>query len=533
MSNKINYIISELKDQYLIDDNLRPWIIGFSGGKDSTALLQLVWLAISEVPLEERKREVHVVCNDTLVENPVIQAYVYGVLKKIKEAAASMSMPIRVETTIPRLEDTFWVNVIGRGYPVPNNAFRWCTDKMKIKPTSRFLTDQVAENGEAIILIGTRSSESTTRAKSIKKHEIRGKRLTKHPHNPNTYVYSPIKDLLIEEVWYIINAMTSPWGANNSELFQIYMDASADDYECPTIVTDKSHRSCGQSRFGCWTCTVVKEDKSLTSLVNKGLTWLEPLLRLRESMVEERNKSQNRLPIRRNMKNAVNEDGDNLGTYDPEYRIKLLEQVLSSQRAIQKENSNIELITNQELVAIQVIWHRDAADRTEITGWGTPSIPKFHLDHVMFRGIVFLDSEDTIKLPLTTTKKGIDATSEIYKAILPFMKEAMQNVIPFLKTVTKLGDEANDYRKLLEEQMEKKCVVEMKSMQFTHSIRNFIEPDLNMDIIAQKKETIRIAYDVNKKIANKAKNYSESKSYKELGEITFDYYVQMEELGDE
>jgi hypothetical protein len=173
------------------------------------------------------------------------------------------------------------------------------------------------------------------------------------------------------------------------------------------------------------------------------------------------------------------------------------------------------------------------ADRTEITGWGTPSIPKFHLDYVMFRGIVFLDSEDTIKLPLTTTKKGIDATSEIYKAILPFMKEAMQNVIPFLKTVTKLGDEANDYRKLLEEQMEKKCVVEMKSMQFTHSIRNFIEPNLNMDIIAQKKETIRIAYDVNKKIANKAKNYSESKSYKELGEITFDYYVQMEELGDE
>lgn len=361
MSNKINYIISELKDQYLIDDNLRPWIIGFSGGKDSTALLQLVWLAISEVPLEERKREVHVVCNDTLVENPVIQTYVYEVLKKIKEAAASMSMPIRVETTIPRLEDTFWVNVIGRGYPVPNNAFRWCTDKMKIKPTSRFLTDQVTENGEAIILIGTRSSESTTRAKSIKKHEIRGKRLTKHPHNPNTYVYSPIKDLLLEEVWYIINAMTSPWGANNSELFQIYMDASADDYECPTIVTDKSHRSCGQSRFGCWTCTVVKEDKSLTSLVNKGLTWLAPLLKLRESMVEERNKSENRLPIRRNMKNAVNEDGDNLGTYDPEYRIKLLEQVLNSQRIIQKENPNIELITNQELVAIQVIWHRDAA----------------------------------------------------------------------------------------------------------------------------------------------------------------------------
>lgn len=361
MSKRINYIISELKDQYLIEDNLRPWIIGFSGGKDSTALLQLVWLAILQVPINERQREVYVVCNDTLVENPVIQTYVSEVLSKIKEASASMSMPIRVDTTIPRLEDTFWVNTIGRGYPVPNNAFRWCTDKMKIKPTSRFLTDRVTENGEAIILIGTRSDESAARAKSIKKHEIQGKRLTKHPHNPNTYVYSPIKDLLLEEVWYIINGMTSPWGADNSQLFQIYMDASADDYECPTIVTDRSHSSCGQSRFGCWTCTVVKKDKSLTALVKSGQIWLDPLLKLRESMVEERNKSKNRLPIRRNMKNAVNADGDNLGTYDPEYRIKLLEQVLTAERTMQNEKPQIKLITDQELAAIQVIWHRDAA----------------------------------------------------------------------------------------------------------------------------------------------------------------------------
>lgn len=361
MSKRINYIISELKDQYLIEDNLRPWIIGFSGGKDSTVLLQLVWLAISEVPLKERRREIHVVCNDTLVENPIIQSYVSEVLNKIKDAAASMSMPIRVETTIPRLEDTFWVNIIGRGYPVPNNAFRWCTDKMKIKPTSRFLTEKVAENGEAIILIGTRSSESANRAKSIKKHEIRGKRLTKHPHNPNTYVYSPIKDLLLEEVWYIINTMTSPWGADNSQLFQIYLDASADDYECPTVITDKSHSSCGQSRFGCWTCTVVKEDKSLTGLVNKGYAWLDPLLKLRQNMIDVRNDTDNRLPIRRNFQNAVNSDGDNLGMYNPKYRIELLKQVLNAQRTIQKGGKNIELITNQELVAVQVIWHRDAA----------------------------------------------------------------------------------------------------------------------------------------------------------------------------
>lgn len=46
MSPRIHYIVSEIEDQYLYPDQARPWIIGFSGGKDSTALLQLVWLAV-------------------------------------------------------------------------------------------------------------------------------------------------------------------------------------------------------------------------------------------------------------------------------------------------------------------------------------------------------------------------------------------------------------------------------------------------------------------------------------------------------
>ncbi len=360
MSNRINYIISELEDQYLMDDDFqRPWIIGFSGGKDSTALLQLVWLALKQIPANQRKRKIYVICNDTLVENPIIVDYVEIVLDKIRQAAVEQGLPIEVNKTIPRLEDSFWVNIIGRGYPVPNNAFRWCTDKMKIKPTSRFVTEQVAENGEAIILIGTRSAESQTRANSIKKHEIRGKRLTKHPHHHNTFVYAPIKELMLEEVWYIINTMSSPWGADNSQLFQIYSDASADDYECPTMVSDKQHTSCGQSRFGCWTCTVVTEDKSMTALVNKGQEWLRPLLELRASMFDKRNISENRMPTRRNGQHAVTEDGQNQGNYTEKYRAELLEEILIAQRKVQEDKPKLNLITHQELVAIQVIWNRD------------------------------------------------------------------------------------------------------------------------------------------------------------------------------
>ena len=367
MSPRIHYIVSEIEDQYLYPDQARPWIIGFSGGKDSTALLQLVWLAVQQVPAMLRTRTIYVVCNDTLVENPVIQRYVDEVLLKIEKAAVENGMPIEVKKTRPRLEDTFWVNSIGRGYPVPNTAFRWCTDKMKIKPTSRFITEQVAADGEAIILIGTRSDESTTRARSIKKHEIRGKRLTKHPDQPNTFVYAPIRDLFLEEVWYIINAMTSPWGADNAQLFQIYRDASADDYECPTMVTDDQHTSCGKSRFGCWTCTVVKEDKSMGALVQKGVEWLRPLLDLRKQMIEDRNKSENREPFRRNGQEAVSDDGVNQGVYKESYRAKLLEQVLTAQFEIQKTMPDIELITNQELVAIQVIWHRDLCFKHEVS----------------------------------------------------------------------------------------------------------------------------------------------------------------------
>lgn len=359
MSKRIKYIISELKDQYLIEDKNRPWIIGFSGGKDSTALLQLVWSSLKELDKNSLKRDVFVICNDTLVENPLVVNYVDKVLAKIEKAAVEQGLPIKVQKTIPRLEDSFWVNTVGRGYPVPNNAFRWCTDKMKIKPTSRFITEQVAENGEAIILIGARSAESSQRAKSIKKHQIRGKRLTLHPNHANTFVYSPIKELMLEEVWYIINTMNSPWGADNNELFQIYADASADDYECPTMVTDKQHTSCGQSRFGCWTCTVVKEDKSMTALINNGNEWMKPLLDLRESMVEERNVSENRSETRRNGQRAVTEDGHNQGNYTEKYRAQLLEQILATQKQLQESNPNITLINNQEMVAIQVIWNRD------------------------------------------------------------------------------------------------------------------------------------------------------------------------------
>ena len=354
----VQNIIDEILDQYMFaDPSKRPWIIGFSGGKDSTVMLQLVWKA-----LEKTKhfhgfvgRDVYVVSNDTMIENPIIVEYLCGILDMIEQAAVEQDMPIHVVRTIPRLEDSLWVNMIGKGYPAPNNAFRWCTERLKIKPTARFITEQVDAFGEAIILIGTRYSESANRAKTMKSHSIKGKRLTKHPIQPNTWMYAPIRYLSLEQVWYVINTMASPWGADNHQLFKIYANASADDYECPEVVTDTTHVSCGQSRFGCWLCTVVKEDKSMAALISNGFEWLKPLLIYRDWIVFERNNISNRMNTRRNGTKAIND----MGCYTPSFRALMLEKLLETQKEIQQNHPNVQLITNQELIAIQTIWYRD------------------------------------------------------------------------------------------------------------------------------------------------------------------------------
>lgn len=363
MSKRIDNIVDDIKEQYLEKDNNIPWIIGFSGGKDSTVVLTLVWRALlairEEVGNDALARQVYVVNNDTLVENPIITDYIVEVLDCIRTAAIKQKLPLNVQVTVPKLEDSFWISFLGKGYPVPNNTFRWCTDRLKIKPTTQFILDKVDAMGEAIVLIGTRLTESATRAKSIRRHEIKGKRLTKHPLNPNTYTYPPIKDLYLEEVWHILKNEPSPWDYDNKKLLQIYANAAADDYECPTVITDKTQPSCGQSRFGCWVCTVVREDKSMKALINNGNQWMAPLLRYRDEMVAGRNVSENRYSTRRNGQLAQDAEGHNQGNYTFEYRCDMLRKLLALQRDMQKVKPHMELISNQELVAIQINWYRD------------------------------------------------------------------------------------------------------------------------------------------------------------------------------
>jgi DNA sulfur modification protein DndC len=361
MSLNIQHLENEIIDQYLYDETDRPWIIGFSGGKDSTMLLQVVWNALRKIDpvLLSHSRRIYVVCNDTMVENPRMVKFIKKTLQRIQEAANTQSIPLTVHETMPMIEDSFWVRLIGLGYPAPNRFVRWCTERLKINPTTRFILEKINDSGEAIILLGTRSDESSQRAKSIKKHEVKGQRLRKH-QLPNAFVYAPIKDVSTNQLWQYLNQVPPPWGGTHKELVTLYRNANAGD--CPLVIDDTTP-SCGNSRFGCWTCTVVNKDKSMEGLIDNGEEWMLPLAEIRNFLVETRdNPEKYRSKTRRN---GQEKEGV-WGPYLFETRAEILRRILIAQKEIQKEEG-FELITHQEMVLIQYHWFRDSFFKTKVS----------------------------------------------------------------------------------------------------------------------------------------------------------------------
>lgn len=300
---KINEVIEEMKLVYKNDN--RPWIIGYSGGKDSTVVVQLAFSMLESLSPEQRHKPIYVVSSDTLIENPIVLGYLKEASQLINEGAKAKNLPLYANMVHPDYNNTFWTNIIGKGLPTPTSIrFRWCTERLKIKPSNTFIEEKVKENGEVIVLLGVRKSESIARKIRIENRAIDGYLLTPHGSLQNTYVYNPIVDYTTDDVWKTLlsNNGVTPWGGDNNELFALY--AGSDAGECPFTITknDKGEvdsPSCGNSRFGCWICTVVKEDKSLTGFIKNGENWLMPLLDFRSWLLSIRDKHEYRQQFRR------------------------------------------------------------------------------------------------------------------------------------------------------------------------------------------------------------------------------------------
>ena len=380
--------LDEVADLYLSDEI--PWVVGYSGGKDSTAALQLVWLALAKLSPEELKKSVFVISTDTLVENPVVAAWVTKSLDNINKAAAKQGLPITAHQLTPETQNTFWVNLIGRGYPAPRPKFRWCTERMKIQPSTQFISSVVQEHGEAILVLGTRKAESAARAKVMNRFEekrTRG-RLSPNGSLPNSFVYSPLEDWTNDDVWLFLMQMKNPWGYNNKDLLTMYQGATAGG-ECPLVV-DTSTPSCGDSRFGCWVCTLVDKDKSMQAMIqnDQEKEWMLPLLQLRDELDVHDDRH---LRDFRRLNGAVQlfHDRPIPGPYKQDIREQWLRKVLEAQEYIRangpKEVRDISLITRDELEEIRRIWvveKHEIEDNLPVvyeTATGTP-YPAVRLD---------------------------------------------------------------------------------------------------------------------------------------------------------
>ena len=355
----VSALITQTQHLYLSDGV--PWVIGYSGGKDSTAVLQLVWLALAGLPAEQRVKPVHVISTDTLVENPVVAAWVNHSLEVMQDSADAQGLPITPHRLTPAVSDTFWVNLIGRGYPAPRPKFRWCTERLKIKPSNRFIRDMVRSHGEAILVLGTRKAESSGRSSRMNALESRRVRDLLSPNDslPNCLVYSPVENWSNDDVWTFLMQEPNPWGYTNKELLTMYQGASADG-ECPLVV-DSTTRSCGDSRFGCWTCTLVEQDKSMAAMIqnDEEKEWMLPLLELRNALdvADDRH-----LRDFRRMNGSVQlfHESPIHGPYTQEAREEWLRRLLNAQAWIRDNGpdhvSRIELVTLPELEEIRRIW---------------------------------------------------------------------------------------------------------------------------------------------------------------------------------
>lgn len=355
LETKIACIQADLLDEYQAE-HCDPWIVGFSGGKDSTVVTHLVLDMLLALPPSERTRPIHVVSNDTLVESPLVMGHISRVQDEIRSAADAWRLPIKVVTTTPDPSATFWVNMIGRGYPSPNRSFRWCTDRMKILPTSRYIKDQVASSGEVILLLGVRRDESATRAGTIARYD-NGERLHRHNDLAGCMVYRPIVDLTTDEVWEFLATNSPPWGGSHTSLIKLYRDAGGG--ECPVVTSKSDAPSCGStsSRFGCWTCTVVEKDRSLEGFVEAGFSEFEPLILFRDWLFQIRNEPSRRMARRRDGRVTVTDEGIFVpGPFTLATRIEILERLQALQQRVGRQ-----LITPDEVDRIRQIWADDAA----------------------------------------------------------------------------------------------------------------------------------------------------------------------------
>jgi len=309
------------------------WMITYSGGKDSSALVSFVIWCLQTGKVEAPK-SLTVLYADTRMELKPLHDTAMTVLKRISELGYATRI------VQPPLEQRFWVHILGRGLQPPKRTQRWCTRVLKADPMNKAITEIEAEygSGTVLALTGVRKGESDKRDEVIKTscskndgecgqgwYQQSRHALAPLMHWRSCWVWrwnygddNPLKEVLgIEDVYF-----------------------PADDFQ--------------DIRTGCFKCELVTEDLSFKYLAMKP-AWkhLAPIHRL--TIVYEFL----RLPVNRLRKwePSVNADGrlrDNSGAIGPS-TIDARKMAFEMIKDIEAESGH-QFIDAEEEAYIRALW---------------------------------------------------------------------------------------------------------------------------------------------------------------------------------
>jgi len=335
-NGRVRKAMRRIKDAYRADSD--PWIVGYSGGKDSTAVLQLVYRALSR--LRHYHKPVTVVYCNTGVEIPCASRLALKALREFRRECREQELPIQTAVVRPRLSERFFAKVIGRGYPPPTDKFRWCTDRLITRPVFDLLRKK--RHQRAAVVVGVREDESSTRSLTLQENPHEADFWRQQRGYVSRRLFMPILDFTVKTVWHLNLASGGPKSLRTPQLADLYADASG----CP----DRRARNgapCVDARFGCWTCTVSKHGVTLRNLINAGRKELSSLLDFRLWLEAERDNPRYRWRRRRN--------GDpGPGPMTMRWRRKALDKLLAAQRL-----SGISLIGDDEVSLIRQMWRQE------------------------------------------------------------------------------------------------------------------------------------------------------------------------------
>lgn len=388
---KIKQSKEVIRKMYLDKEDPRDWVVAYSGGKDSTCVAGLVVSVIESLKEEEKIRFVHLIMSDTQMENPLVHQHMVTQCELINKYAKEKNLPISCKIVTRPIEESYMYLVLGKGYPLPynNGKGRWCTDRLKIKPSVK----AVKAINPSYILTGVRHAESQSRSRSIDKLSI-DEFIGRHSQMKEAKTLNPIIYWTVEDVWKFLKWEGVPWGSTLS-VRQIYRDATGEcGFSNPAENKSRKIEACG-ARHGCWNCPVILQDKS-TENMSRIHTWMKPLTVWRKLQLavygnykpekkegikrKERSEQLKKWKKYMEMVTAVTKAGYDRrgryygigkGTLVVEARQYLLEKLLETEAEVNRLRSEqnlppLKLITDEEIKLIKEFWEKDKKENPHV-----------------------------------------------------------------------------------------------------------------------------------------------------------------------